>query len=73
MIIIQTAVAKENIIEEEELVEDFGDGYFAPYQQVFGVFSQVYGVFLYILNSSDICGYLMIIMAIMILLAFEHV
>ena len=34
MIIIQTAVAKENIIEEEELVEDFGDGYFAPYQQV---------------------------------------
>jgi len=30
---IQTAVAKENIIEEEELVEDFGDGYFAPYQQ----------------------------------------
>ena len=72
MIIIQTAVAKENIIEEEELVEDFGDGYFAPYQQVFGVFSQVFGVFLYILNSSDICGYLMI-MAIMTLLAFEHV
>ena len=31
----QTAVAKENITEEEELVEDFGDGYFAPYQQVF--------------------------------------
>lgn len=30
---IQTAVAKENIQEEEELVEDFGDGYFAPYQQ----------------------------------------
>ena len=30
----QTAVAKENITEEEELVEDFGDGYFAPYQQV---------------------------------------
>ena len=28
-------MAKENIIEEEELVEDFGDGYFAPYQQVF--------------------------------------
>ena len=30
----QTAVAKENIQAEEELVEDFGDGYFAPYQQV---------------------------------------
>ena len=28
-------MAKENITEEEELVEDFGDGYFAPYQQVF--------------------------------------
>ena len=34
-IVSQTAVAKENITEEEELVEDFGDGYFAPYQQVF--------------------------------------
>ena len=36
-------MAKENITEEEELVEDFGDGYFAPYQQVFGV-SWAFGV-----------------------------
>ena len=54
MVIIQTAVAKENIIEEEELVEDFGDGYFAPYQQVFGVFLYTFVFFVY---SCDISGY----------------
>ena len=42
-------MAKENITEEEELVEDFGDGYFAPYQQVFGV-SWAFGV-------SEVLGY----------------
>ena len=44
MDIMQTAVAKENIIEEEELVEDFGDGYFAPYQQGFWVFFEYFEI-----------------------------
>ena len=58
-------MAKENITEEEELVEDFGDGYFAPYQQVFGVswafgVSEVLGYFVFFCSVSggimDICA-----------------
>ena len=59
-------MAKENITEEEELVEDFGDGYFAPYQQVFGVswefgVSKVLGYFVFFCSVSggisDICAF----------------
>ena len=59
-------MAKENITEEEELVEDFGDGYFAPYQQVFGVswafgVSEVLGYFCFFCSVSggimDICAF----------------